>query len=188
VGLLSPQGTVRSALQGDDVGKGQGVVRRPTDGLVVEGDGLGVTTLPLGDPPQQSTFEDHEPLHPDLGVHVEGGGQGAAGLVQVAGLERDVTDRELRGAPEETTLLRFLGESWVRAFARLDFADRTPHDQGFWGAQSGNRTHDLRITSALLYRLSYLGQRVSQCSDHLPRRPRRSAGVRASVAAACAPG
>jgi hypothetical protein len=25
------------------------------------------------------------------------------------------------------------------------------------GAQSGNRTHDLRITSALLYRLSYLG-------------------------------
>ncbi len=25
------------------------------------------------------------------------------------------------------------------------------------GAQGGNRTHDLRITSALLYRLSYLG-------------------------------
>ncbi len=29
------------------------------------------------------------------------------------------------------------------------------------GAQSGNRTHDLRITNALLYRLSYLG---AQCA------------------------
>ena len=28
---------------------------------------------------------------------------------------------------------------------------------GLLGAQSGNRTHDLRITNALLYRLSYLG-------------------------------
>ena len=26
------------------------------------------------------------------------------------------------------------------------------------GAQDENRTHDLRITSALLYRLSYLGE------------------------------
>ena len=32
---------------------------------------------------------------------------------------------------------------------------------GFCGAQSGNRTHDLRITSALLYRLSYLGAGVA---------------------------
>jgi hypothetical protein len=32
-----------------------------------------------------------------------------------------------------------------------------PCYQVFCGAQSGNRTHDLRITSALLYRLSYLG-------------------------------
>ena len=29
---------------------------------------------------------------------------------------------------------------------------------GLNGAQDENRTHDLRITSALLYRLSYLGK------------------------------
>ena len=32
----------------------------------------------------------------------------------------------------------------------------------FNGAQEGNRTPDLRITSALLYRLSYLG-RLKKC-------------------------
>ena len=46
-------------------------------------------------------------------------------------------------------------------------------DQDVCRAQSGNRTHDLRITSALLYRLSYLGRRVRQCSDDVRRRPRR---------------
>ncbi len=30
-----------------------------------------------------------------------------------------------------------------------------------YGAQEGNRTPDLRITSALLYRLSYLGRTVN---------------------------
>ena len=32
-----------------------------------------------------------------------------------------------------------------------------PSDLHFWGAREGNRTPDLRITSALLYRLSYPG-------------------------------
>ena len=32
----------------------------------------------------------------------------------------------------------------------------------FLGAQSENRTRDLRITNALLYRLSYLGAREAQ--------------------------
>ena len=41
---------------------------------------------------------------------------------------------------------------WLRA---LIF---TPGDSPATGAQEGNRTPDLRITSALLYRLSYLGK------------------------------
>ena len=37
------------------------------------------------------------------------------------------------------------------------------------GAQEGNRTPDLRITSALLYRLSYLG-RTPNFTEHLASR------------------
>jgi hypothetical protein len=41
--------------------------------------------------------------------------------------------------------------------ARLGVTTEMTAELVFRGAQSGNRTHDLRITSALLYRLSYLG-------------------------------
>ena len=42
-------------------------------------------------------------------------------------------------------------------FRLLDAGPKTCKTPGQSGAQGGNRTHDLRITSALLYRLSYLG-------------------------------
>jgi hypothetical protein len=41
----------------------------------------------------------------------------------------------------------------------------------FSGAQRGSRTLDLRITSALLYRLSYLGEPGSDASGHPGRAP-----------------
>ena len=44
----------------------------------------------------------------------------------------------------------------------------------FRGAQSENRTRDLRITNALLYRLSYLGALVAQ-PEMLSAGPRRHA-------------
>ena len=76
---------------------------------------------------------------------------------------------------------------WARSGRSTVEADMAS-DQGFCGAQRENRTLDLRITSALLYRLSYLGRRVSQCSDDVPRRPRRcvrSAPRRSSAAEPC---
>src|SRR4051812_20105033 len=59
----------------------------------------------------------------------------------------------------------FLGGSWVNPGAILGPEQKTGPDQALLRAQSGSRTHDLRITSALLCRLSYLGARSPDTSE-----------------------
>ena len=69
-----------------------------------------------------------------------------------------------RSPHRRRTVAKILDGSWMVLRSPQLAPGEIAAEQVLCGAQSGNRTHDLRITSALLYRLSYLG-RAGQCSE-----------------------
>ena len=81
---------------------------------------------------------------------------GAVALAVIAGVESVDSDNVVRVCPANNRELRRKAVNVDRLSTPEN--NENPHQsEGFRGAQTESRTRDLRITSALLYQLSYLG-------------------------------